>query len=242
MSAVVTGAASGLGLALVRELAQQGTTVVGLDLAGDHRATSVADAGGRFVACDVTSADDWHAVAAAVSDNLGRVDLLALNAGIMTRGPASAIDDDPLALVGSPGYRRVFAVNVDGVALGLATMRPLMADGSAIVVTASTAALEGLAFDPFYAASKHAVLGLVRSLGRAFADGGVRLNALCPGGMDTAIVPEPLRASVPAATFRPPGAVARAVLAVAARAESGAAWLLTDDDEMIRRYDAGVFR
>ena len=242
MSAVVTGAASGLGLSLVRELVEQGTTVVGLDLRGEERAAAVTAAGGRFVACDVTSADDWRAVATTVGDDVGRVDLLALNAGIMTRGPTSPIDDDPLALVGSPGYRRVFAVNVDGVALGLAAMRPLMADGSAIVVTASTAALEGLAFDPFYAASKHAVLGLVRSLGRTFADGGVRLNALCPGGMDTAIVPERLRAIVPAATFRPPVAVARAVLALAARPESGQAWLLTDDDEIIRRYDAGAFR
>ena len=89
MNAVVTGAASGLGLALVRELAEQGTTVVGLDLDGDDRAYAVIAAGGRFVACDVTSADDWRAVAATAGDQLGRLDLAALVSSPLARSSAA---------------------------------------------------------------------------------------------------------------------------------------------------------
>ena len=242
MRAAVTGAASGLGLAIVRALVSRGADVVGIDLPGAERTAIVTAAGAHFVACDVTSLADWQAAAKTVGERLAELDLLALNAGVMTRRPTEPIDNDPLLLVGSDDYRRVFAVNVDGVAFGVASMRALLVRGSSIVVTASTAALEGLGFDPYYAASKHAVLGFVRSVAPALAHAGVRVNALCPGGIDTAIVPEPLRITVPSAAFRPPQDVARAALAVAERAESGQAWLLSDDADLIRRYETGTVR
>ena len=147
-----------------------------------------------FLACDVTSSDDWRAAAEEIGATLGQVELLALNAGVMTRSPRDPVDDDPLGLAGSAGYRRVFAVNVDGVVLGLAALRPLLAPGASVVVTASQAGLTPLPFDPFYAMTKHAVVGFVRSMAPPLAAADIRINALCPGGIDTAIVPDPLRA------------------------------------------------
>ena len=102
-----------------------------------------------------------------------------------------------------------------------------------ITVTASTAALGPLPFDPYYAATKHAVAGFVRSVGPVFAARGQRVNALCPGGIDTNIVPDPLRASMPASTFRPAGDVARALIAVSETSGSGGLYTLTDDDAFI---------
>jgi NAD(P)-dependent dehydrogenase (short-subunit alcohol dehydrogenase family) len=90
-----------------------------------------------------------------------------------------------------------------------------------------------LPFDPYYAATKHAVAGYVKSLGSVFAARGQRINALCPGGIDTNIVPDPLRSSMPATTFRPPHDVARALIAVSESSGSGALYTLTDDDTFI---------
>ena len=235
--AVVTGAASGLGLATVTELVARGARVVGIDLAGDARSAAVEATGARFLPCDVTSQDAWDRAVSDIESSLGGIDLLALNAGVMTRSPSEAIDDDVLTRAGSAGYRRVFAVNVDGVIFGLAALRPLLAPGAGVVVTASTAGISGLAIDPFYAATKHAVVGFVRSVAPILAASGLRINALCPGGIDTAIVPDPLRAVVPAHAFRPPVEVARALLAVAARSDVGGTWLLSEDDDLITRYE-----
>jgi NAD(P)-dependent dehydrogenase (short-subunit alcohol dehydrogenase family) len=237
MNAVVTGAASGVGLALVRELNARGARVIGADLAGDARAKRVGEAGGEFFACDVTSERDWKRLAAAARERFVALDFAALNAGVMTRPPSAPIDDDPLALAGGGGYRRLFAVNVDGVALGLAALAPVMAQGSAIVATASVAGLMALPFDPYYAATKHAVVGLVRSFGAQFAARGVRLNALCPAGVDTAIVPDAARVTTPPSELRPPEYAAKAALAVAARFESGATFVFSDDAAFVRRYD-----
>jgi NAD(P)-dependent dehydrogenase (short-subunit alcohol dehydrogenase family) len=237
MKAVVTGAASGLGNALCLELVGRGASVIGIDLAGGERADVIAASGATYVPCDVTNQGDWERAAASVLNAFGTVDLLALNAGVMTRSPTDAIDDDPLSFAGSAAYRRVFAVNVDGVVFGLSALRPLLANGSAVVATASTAGLGGLSFDPFYSASKHAVVGLVRSLGAPLAAAGVRFNALCPGGINTAIVPDAFRSMVPPDSFRPPSDVAKAILAVADQQTVGGTWTLSDDEHLVCRYD-----
>lgn len=234
--AVVTGAASGLGLALVGELAGAGAQVVGLDLPGGDRVAVVEATGATFVGCDVTNQDDWAAAAAAIGEQLGSATLLALNAGVMTRSPADPMDDDPLGLAGSAGYRRVFGVNVDGVVFGLASLRPLLGPGASVAVTASQAGIEGLAFDPYYAMTKHAVVGLVRSMAKTLAAEGIRINALCPAGIDTAIVPDSLRGSVPAAAFRPPSVIAQSLLAMATGETTGSTWIPGDAPGSVREY------
>jgi len=232
-TAIVTGAASGLGKALVALLVERGDIVFGFDLAGDDRRAEVESTGATFVACDVTSLDAWNTAAAYVTARAGEADLVFLNAGVMTRSPSQPIDDDPVALAAGDGYRRVFAVNVDGVVFGTTALAPHLATDGSITVTASTAALGGLPFDPYYAATKHAVAGYVKSLGSVFASRGQRINALCPGGIDTNIVPDPLRSSMPATTFRPPSDVARALIAVSEATGSGGLYTLTDDDSFI---------
>ena len=232
-TAIVTGAASGLGKALVAILVERGDNVFGFDLAGNDRRAYVEAAGAAFVACDVTSLDAWNTAVEFVSARAGEVDFAFLNAGVMTRSPSQPIDDDPVALATGDGYRKVFAVNVDGVVFGTTALAPHLATRGSITVTASTAALGGLPFDPYYAATKHAVAGYVKSLGSVFATRGQRINALCPGGIDTNIVPGPLRAAMPATTFRPPRDVARALIAVSEVTGSGGLYTLTDDDALI---------
>ena len=93
-AAVVTGAASGLGLAVVRALTADGAEVVGVDLPGDERAATVEDAGATFLACDVTSADDWSTVADEIGGGLGRVDLhgrMLLQHGLLEPDPSAAL-------------------------------------------------------------------------------------------------------------------------------------------------------
>lgn len=232
-TAVITGAASGLGKALVEILVARGERVVGIDLDGAERRSLVESLGASFVPCDVTSLDQWNSAARTASTELGEIDLVFLNAGVMTRSPSQPIDDDPIALAATDGYRKVFGVNVDGVVFGTTALAPCLSASASITVTASTAALGPLPFDPYYAATKHAVAGYVKSLGPVFAARGHRINALCPGGIDTNIVPSPLRASMPASTFRPASDVARALIAVSEHAGSGALFTLTDDDSYI---------
>ncbi len=232
-TAIVTGAASGLGNALARLLVERGDRVVGIDLDGPERRHSVESTGATFLACDVTNLDAWRAAASTAHKALGNLDLVFLNAGIMSRTPAQAIDDDPIALAATDGYRRVFGVNVDGVVFGVTALAPMLGSNAAITVTASTAALGPLPFDPYYSATKHAVAGYVRSLGPVFTARGMRINALCPGGIDTNIVPDPLRAAMPASTFRPARDVARALIAVSETNGSGTLYTLTDDDSLI---------
>ena len=237
-TAIVTGAASGLGKALVTLLVERGDIVFGFDLAGldpagNDRRAIVEAAGAAFVACDVTSLDAWNTATAFVAARAGDVDFAFLNAGVMTRNPAQPIDDDPVALATTGGYRKVFAVNVDGVVFGTTALAPHLSRSGAITATASTAALGALPFDPYYAATKHAVAGYVKSLGPVFAARGQRINALCPGGIDTNIVPDPLRASMPASTFRPASDVARALIAVSEYGGSGNLFTLTDDTSLI---------
>lgn len=232
-TAVVTGAASGLGNALVALLVERGDIVFGFDLGGNERRAHVEATGAAFVACDVTSLDAWNTAAAFVTARAGDIDVAFLNAGVMTRSPSQPIDDDPVALAAGDGYRKVFSVNVDGVIFGVAALAPHLSASGSIAVTASTAALGPLPFDPYYAATKHAVAGYVKSTGPVFAARGQRINALCPGGIDTNIVPGPLRTAMPATTFRPPRDVARALVAVSEHDGSGALFTLTDDDALI---------
>ena len=127
------------------------------------------------------------------TDELGVPTLAHLNAGIMTvptDDPFLAIED-----VTVEQYRGILGVNLDGVFHGLKALLPKMkaADGGAITITASIAAFGQLPIDPLYSATKHALVGFARSVATANADTNVRVNVICPGVVDTAIVPEAFR-------------------------------------------------
>ena len=111
---------------------------------------------------------------------------------------------------------------MDGVVFGLEAILPVLKNDSAIVVTASLAGVVPYSVDPLYSMSKHAVVGLVRSLGPTLAERNIRINALCPGGIDTAIIPEEQRTEE--AVFMTPEAIADVVEYLMSVDETGKAW------------------
>jgi NAD(P)-dependent dehydrogenase (short-subunit alcohol dehydrogenase family) len=171
-AAVVTGGASGIGLAIARGYAQAGARGVVLDLHAP--AAGVLPAGWKSVAVDVR---DDASVATAMA-SLGRIDVLALAAGIVPpwRG-LTGFDADE--------WDNVMRVNVAGVASALAHAIASLRDGAAVVAVASLNSWRGDANIPAYAASKHAVLGIVRSAALELGGRGIRVNAIAPGPIAT---------------------------------------------------------
>jgi NAD(P)-dependent dehydrogenase (short-subunit alcohol dehydrogenase family) len=154
--------------------------------------------GGRFWRCDVADAANWPRILNEVEDAFGRVAYAHLNAGVMTAGLGGSLERARLENVSLQRYRTVLGVNVDGVFFGLQALLPrlIAVGGGAVTVTASAAGLIPIPFDPLYALSKHAVVGLVRSLALAHAAQSVRINALCPGGFASPLVPPELRGAI----------------------------------------------
>jgi NAD(P)-dependent dehydrogenase (short-subunit alcohol dehydrogenase family) len=190
--ALVTGAAGGLGGATARALAAEGAVVVAADIDEAGARAVAAEVGGHAVACDVSDLDDNRAAVKFAVETCGGLDLVHLNAGI---GSGCGVDGDfDLGL-----YRRAMGVNLDGVVFGTHFALPALRarGGGAIVATSSLAGLTGTPYDVLYSASKHAVVGLTRSLGPPLAEEGIRFNAVCPGFAETAII-EPLREMIAA--------------------------------------------
>ena len=156
---------------------------------------------------DVSDPDAWSSVEP--------VELACLNAGV-TSADESVAD-----------YRRVVGVNVDGVVYGVRRLAEVMEPGSAIVVTASLAGLAPWPGDPVYTLTKHAVLGFVRAAAPGLAERGIRLNAVCPGFVDTPMT-RPHEGSLREAGFElmPPTQVAEAVLVAARSKDAGQAWVI----------------
>jgi NAD(P)-dependent dehydrogenase (short-subunit alcohol dehydrogenase family) len=178
--AVVTGAASGIGAATAERFAREGAHVVGVDLA-EH------SAGELSISADVADEDAVAAMYRRVRDELGRIDVLFNNAGISPNDDASVVDTSIEA------WERVQAVNLRGVFLCCKHGIPhlLEGGGGSVINTASFVAVLGAATSQIsYTASKGGVLALSRELGVEFARRGVRVNALCPGPVDTPLLRE----------------------------------------------------
>lgn len=187
--AIVTGGGSGLGRAITRALAREGARVVIADVNMEMAAETVAlveEAGGEAVVqrADVSDADDVRAMIEAARARFGRLDILVNNAGISPR-------QTPTIEVPDEDFDRMIAINLRGVWLGMKYAIPLMIEGGGgcIVNIASSMALvaqgRGIAS---YVASKHGVLGLTRALALEYGPKNVRINALCPHGMETPMV------------------------------------------------------
>lgn len=179
ITAVVTGAGSGIGAATAELLARSGAEVVVVDVDADAAGATAGRIGGRAVAGDVSDPATWDRIIEAAPG----VRLAHLNAGVY--GHAGPIDELPLDT-----YRRVVAANLDGVVLGTRAMVGAMrrTGGGAIVATASMAGLFPFAGNPVYTATKHAVVGFVRALAPSLEPAGIRIGAVCPGVVDTPMV------------------------------------------------------
>src|SRR5215468_2950459 len=181
--ALVTGGAGGIGRAVCRLLADRGHRVVVADLDAAAATAVAAGVGGRLVEVDVCDPAGCQAAVDAAVGGYGRLDVVALNAGVSSG--LSATDYVDMA-----AYRRVVGVNVDGVVFGINAAVPALraSGGGSIVVTASLAGLVPMPSDPLYTLTKTAVVGYVRALAEPLAADGIRINALCPGFTDTGIL------------------------------------------------------
>jgi NAD(P)-dependent dehydrogenase (short-subunit alcohol dehydrogenase family) len=185
--AVVTGGASGIGLASVRRLASEGARVVVADLNADAGKRAADEVAGLFVPTDVTDPDAVNRLFAAAHVAFGSVDIAFNNAGI------SPPDDDSILDTGLDAWRRVQEVNLTSVYLCCKAAIPYMrAQGKgSIINTASFVAVMGAATSQIsYSASKGGVLSMSRELGVQFAREGIRVNALCPGPVNTPLLQE----------------------------------------------------
>ena len=220
--AVVTGGCSGIGLATVRRFAQEGARVVIGDLDDASGETVASEVGGAYVHCDVTDADQVEALFATAKERFGSVDVAFNNAGI------SPPDDDSILTTGLDAWRRVQEVNLTSVYLCCKAALPHMLEQGrgSIINTASFVAVMGAATSQIsYTASKGGVLSMSRELGVQFAREGVRVNALCPGPVNTPLLQElfakdPERAArrmvhIPVGRFAEPDEIASAVLFLA---------------------------
>jgi NAD(P)-dependent dehydrogenase (short-subunit alcohol dehydrogenase family) len=185
--AVVTGAGSGIGLASVRRLAAEGALVVAVDVDEEAGKAAAEQVRGEFVAADVSVEDDVERLYESVVAQHGRVDVAFHNAGI------SPPEDDSILDTSLEAWQRVQQVNLTSVYLCCKHVIPHMrrqGKGS-IINTASFVAVLGAATSQIsYTASKGGVLAMSRELGVQFAREGIRVNALCPGPVNTPLLRE----------------------------------------------------
>lgn len=216
--AVVTGGGSGIGLATARRLAAEGARVVIADLDPDAGRAAAEGVGGTFVRTDVADKADVDALFDGVAETHGAVDIAFNNAGI------SPPDDDSIETTELDAWDRVQLVNLTSVYLcSRAALRHMVPAGrGSIINTASFVAVLGSATSQIsYTASKGGVLAMSRELGVQFARQGIRVNALCPGPVNTPLLKElfakdPERAArrlvhVPVGRFAEPEELAAAV-------------------------------
>jgi NAD(P)-dependent dehydrogenase (short-subunit alcohol dehydrogenase family) len=241
--AIVTGAAGGIGGASARELASHGAKVLVVDVR-EEAVAQVAEelrADGHDVAhhaADVSSDEGVAGYVAAALERFGTIDLFHNNAGFA--GPLHPVQEYPLAT-----FDHLMSVNVRGVFLGMHHVLPVLLEKGtgAIVNTASICSWNGFANQAAYTASKHAVVGLTKSAAMEVATTEIRVNAVCPGVIETEFVKQIERvfaepddpteghgmfmSSIPAGRYGHPDEIAtvvRFLLSDEARYVQGAAW------------------
>jgi len=177
--ALVTGGGTGIGAATARMLAAEGAKVTLLGRRREPLEAVAAELGGTVVTCDITDRDALEKAIEDARAANGPLDYVILNAGIA--------DSAPFGRTSRESYDRIIATNLTSVFDGAQMALPdlLQGEDKRLVVVASVAGLGGIALAAPYAASKHGVIGLVRSLALEFAKTNLTVNAVCPAFVDT---------------------------------------------------------
>ena len=178
--AVVTGAARGIGRGIASVLAAEGALVVVVDVDAELGATTAAELGGIAVAADVTDGASVESMAARVVEDLGRIDILAANAGVYPFADLDALDEQV--------WNRVMDLNVGGAVRSVRACLPAMRArgyGRIVLTSSITGPITGQPGFAHYGASKAAMLGFMRSAAVELARSGITINAVMPGNVST---------------------------------------------------------
>lgn len=233
-NAVVTGGASGIGFASAKRLVAEGARVAILDINEEAGEIAAKQIGVEFVKTDVSDPGGLASALEQTRELLGSIDIAHLNAGIMA-------SENDITRISVDDYRRVFGINVDGVVFGVQAAVRAMKQGGSIVATASIAGISDYPPDPIYAASKHAVVGLVRALAPQLEARGITINCICPGITDTPLLGEG-RAILEEAGFPllVPDDVAEAMVRAITGGGTGEAWVVQPGREPLVYQFRGV--
>lgn len=182
---LITGAASGIGAATAREAAKLGASVVVADVNDEAGQAVAAELGApaTYQHLDVTSMQEWEDVLGKVVAEYGGIDIVHLNAGVLTRPADVPIFDDPIPWLTEAGWRKTGGVNTDGVLFGTIAAIPHLEarGGGKIFIGMSGAGYGGWAVDPFYSSSKAAVLSWNQAMSELLQAKGITVNTVDPG-------------------------------------------------------------
>ncbi len=180
---LITGAGSGMGATEAAMMAKEGGCVLVADIAEENGKAVVEEIqkdGGKaeFISLNVTSLENWEAVAQQVRETYGRIDVLVNNAGVNSVTPVTAITEEELD--------RVFAINYKGAVFGIRALANLMREsgGGSIINIGSTVGIDGF-IGVAYCSSKWAIRGLTKCCAQSFSEWGIRVNAIHPGAVET---------------------------------------------------------
>lgn len=179
--AIVTGAASGLGLATSMRFAREGATVVMVDRREEEVRRAAKRGGDRLdpIGADITSSTDLAALRDHIATSYGRADVLFANAGIATFAPFGEVTEE--------AFDRTVAINLKGTFFTVQMLLPVLNDGASVILTSSLAANKGFPAFSVYSATKAAIRSLARTLTTDLKNRRIRVNALGPGHINTEI-------------------------------------------------------
>ena len=179
--AVVTGAASGIGLATSKRFVAEGATVLMVDRDEDAVRKAAAEVGGNLqpFRADVTNKEDLIALRNHIAGVHGRIDVLFANAGIAGFGPFAEVTDE--------AFDQIVAINLKGTYFTVQTLLPVLRNGASVILTASVSGFTGAPAFSVYSATKAAIRSLARTLTSDLKDRRIRVNAVSPGNVETPI-------------------------------------------------------
>lgn len=240
--AFVTGGASGIGAEMARRFTREGASVVIADVNDTLGKAIAVEVGGEYVHLDVTDSTAWEKIITTHKP----FDIVCLNAGVATKTDVfGATVDYPFQHLDNDSYQHIMSINVDGVVFGARAVIPGMVDRKSghILVTASLAGIVAIAADPIYGLTKHAMVGLAKSLGAALEPHGVCVSALCPAFLDTPLLSDNTRKNLSLLGLGIMDVSIAGDLAMRALTErvSGSQWIVMDGQSISQYIPAAPF-